>query len=47
MFHTLAFTLNNALGTSYTAIPAVLDTILPPSGNGVLPPTDLWLLAGT
>lgn len=44
-FHTVALT-TSSLGTTYTAIPGVLDSIFPPSGNGILLPSDLWLVAG-
>ncbi len=43
-FHTVALTTSSQAST-YTAIPAVLDPIFPPSGNGLLMPSDLSLVA--
>lgn len=43
-FHTVAFTVGS-LTTSYGAVPGVADTIFAPSGNGLLLPYDLWLIA--
>lgn len=43
--HTVAFSSEVANGSSYAAISAATDTILPPSGSGLLLPCDLRLIA--